>query len=145
MLGSLLPLSDGSRLNSALLQCQQTFPLEYRYRRISSDWAFLAGAGFVCRDCSLPFGIASGFNRAAAHTKEEERERGDRGQSKRRYNITEDHIYWCKRSRKEEMERVMGCDDSAQALQNRSYFAVTSASLPVFISIFKGSRNSASS
>lgn len=74
----LLPLSDCSRLNSALLQCQQTFPLEYRYRRISSDWAFLAWAGFVCRDCSLPFGIASGFNRAAAQTKEVERERGQK-------------------------------------------------------------------
>lgn len=72
--GSLLPLSDCSRLNSALLQCQLTFPLENRYRRISvAAWAFWRGAGLVCRDCGRPFGTESGFKRTAAHTKGVER------------------------------------------------------------------------
>lgn len=143
---SLLPLSDCSRLNSALLQCQHTFPLEYRDRRISvTDWAFLAGAGFVCRDCSRPFGIESGFNRTAAHkrsgeTPEEDRE--DRGQSKRRSNIPEDHMFLVQT----EQERRNGVSDGGVMIQLKlPYLAVTSACLLISIFIFEGSRNSTNS
>lgn len=56
--GSLLHLSDCSRLNSALLQCQHTFPLEYRYKRISvTDWAFLAGLGLFAETAVDPLGL----------------------------------------------------------------------------------------
>lgn len=70
------PLSDCSRLNSAWEQYVRSFPLEYRYRRISYRLGlhYSAVARFVWTDCSLAIRIPpSECNRmTAAHSEKEE-------------------------------------------------------------------------
>lgn len=89
------PLSDCSRLNSALLQCRHAFFVTYRYRRISlTDWVYLAGTGFICRDWSRLIRSSSDFNIKTEEFKRHCVHIEDRGESKRGYetHITQDPI-----------------------------------------------------